>query len=337
MKKFVLLVLVFAMFLAVNILPAGMAAKGSGITVGFVAGDMSADSNAAAYKSFAAYAAKNGWKINLIDCRGQQSSNMSSNMINLVSYGVNAIVVVSGEPSIIQEGVAAADKAKIPVFLEDTDNIGNTIMNATSNQESMGHALAEQAIKKLRSNNPDKKMKNVMLMGNMDLLVHRQRIQAYKDVLEKTKDIKIVGVETINGGDWANSSYDIARTYVTKYGDDLDAILCTWDGLGWGVSRAILDAGFNKNQIFTMGIDGSTKSYDIVRHGDPLVGVIAQNFGGWSTAIGSGIKKIVVEKQDPKKIIPASKTIFVPFQWVDASNVPGPGQGVKFPKYNGLD
>jgi ABC-type sugar transport system substrate-binding protein len=338
MKKFMLIVSVLALFLAVNTLPVGMAAKSTGITVGFVAGDMSADSNAAAYKSFEAFAKKNGWKINLIDCRGEQSSKMSSNIINLVSYGVNAIVVCSGEASIIQEGVVAAEKAKIPVFLEDTENIRNTIVNATSSQQAMGTALAEQAVKKLRSNNPAKKTKNILIIGNMDLLVHRQRIEAYKEVLEspKNKDMHIVGVEAINGADWANSSYNIARTYIIKYGDELDAILCTWDGLGWGVSRAILDAGYNKKQIFTMGIDGSAKSYDLIRKGDPLVGVISQDFGGWSTAIGSAIKKVVVEKKDPKKVIPESRTIYVPFQWVDESNVPAPGKSVKYKKYNGI-
>ncbi|HBE79068.1 MAG TPA: hypothetical protein DDW65_15035, partial [Firmicutes bacterium] len=63
MKKLLLVVMIFALLLTVNIFPAGMAAKQEGITVGFVAGDMSADSNSAAYKSFEAYASKNGWKV----------------------------------------------------------------------------------------------------------------------------------------------------------------------------------------------------------------------------------------------------------------------------------
>jgi ribose transport system substrate-binding protein len=311
--------------------PTPSQAAGKPLKIGFVAIDMSADSISAAYKALKETADANGWTINLADCQGTVAK-MSSNMINMVSWKADAIVVCGGEPSVIQEGVAAADKAKIPVFLQDTGNIGDTVVNATSNGWAMGAYLASQAMDRVRINHPNKKVKNILIMGNLDLFVHRQRIQMYKAVLESPeyKDIKIVGVEAINPTDWAGSSYDIARTYLTKYGKDLDAILCTWDGLSWGVSRAIQDAGYTKDDVFTMGIDGSAKSYDLIRKGDPLVAVVAQDFGGWSKATASAIKKILVEGKDPKAVIPASRTVFVPFKWVDSTNVPPPGQGVKF-------
>jgi ABC-type sugar transport system substrate-binding protein len=85
-----------------------------------------------------------------------------------------------------------------------------------------------------------------------------------------------------------------------------------------------------------MGIDGSAKSYDMIRKGDPLVGVVAQDFGGWSKMIASAIDRIVVQKQDPKRVIPASRTFFVPYAWVDETNVPEQGKNVKF-DFNGLD
>ena len=321
----------FLLALCALVAPAPSHAAGKPLKIGFVAIDMSADSISTAYKSLKEIADQNGWTMNLADCQGTVAK-MSSNMINMVTWKADAIVVSGGEPSVIQEGVAAADKAKIPVFLQDTGNIGDTIVNATSNGWAMGAYLASQAMDKMRINHPNKKVKNVLIMGNLDLFVHRQRIQMYKAVVESPeyKDMKVVGIEAINPTDWAGSSYDIARTYLTKYGKDLDAILCTWDGLSWGVSRAIIDAGYTKDDVFTMGIDGSAKTYDLIRKGDPLVGVVAQDFGGWSRSTASAIKKILVEGKDPKTVIPASRTVFVPFKWVDGTNVPAPGQGVKF-------
>lgn len=320
----------FLLVLCALAVPTPSHAAGKPLKIGFVAIDMSADSISAAHKELKDYAAQNGWTVNLADCQGTVAK-MSSNIINMVSWKADAVVVSGGESSVIQEGVAAASKAGIPVFLQDTGNIGDTVMNATSNGWAMGAYLASQALDKMRINHPSKKVKNVLIMGNLDLFVHRQRIQMYKAVLESPehKDIKIVGVEAINPTDWAGSSYDIARTYLTKFGKDLDAILCTWDGLSWGVARAILDAGYTRDDVFTMGIDGSAKSYDLIRKGDPLVGVVAQDFGGWSRATGDAIKQILVEGKDRKSVIPASRTVFVPFKWVDGTNVPAPGQGIK--------
>jgi ABC-type sugar transport system substrate-binding protein len=306
-------------------------AQSNAIKVGFVAIDMSADSISTAYKAMKEFGDKNRWQINLADCQGSVS-RMSSNIINMVSWRADAIVVCGGEASVIQEGVAAADRARIPVFLEDTNNIGSTVSNATSNGWAMGAYLASQAMDRLRINKPNKAVKNVLIMGNLDLFVHRQRIQMYRAVLESPeyRDIKVIAVEAINPTDWAGSSYDIARTYLTKFGRDLDAILTTWDGLSWGVSRAILDAGFNKDQCFTMGIDGSARSYDMIRRGEPLVGVVAQDFGGWSSITAAAIQRIVVNKVPASRVIPVSKTFFVPYKWVDETNVPASGQMVKF-------
>ena len=307
------------------------------LKVGFVAIDMSADSINTAYKGLKEYADKQGWQVNLADCQGVVAK-MSGFMINMVDWGAKAIVVSGGEASFIEEGVSAADKAKVPVFLEDTENTGNTIVNATTNGWEMGARLASEAVNKMRIYKPNKKVHNVLIISNKDLFVHRQRVQMYKAVLTSpdNPDMRVVGDEAINPADWANSSYDIAKTYITKYGDDLDAILATWDGLCWGISRAIQDAGFSRQQIFTMGIDGSPKTYDLIRNGDPMVGVVAQDFFGWSRGIGSAIDKMVVEKMDPKRFIPASKTIFIPYKWIDETNVPAAGQSFKS-NYAGLD
>ena len=131
--------------LCAGLAPAPSFAAGKQLKVGFVAIDMSADSISAAYKGLKDFADANGWTVNLADCQGTVAK-MSSNMINLVSWKADAIVVAGGEPSVIQEGVAAADKAKIPVFLEDTGNIGDTVVNATSNGWAMGAYLASQAM-----------------------------------------------------------------------------------------------------------------------------------------------------------------------------------------------
>jgi ribose transport system substrate-binding protein len=304
------------------------------IKVGYIASNMAADSNVAAYAGMVDYAEREGWEIELIDCQGD-ITKFSPNIINFVSKGVDAIALCCSEKSLIEEGVAAASKAGIPVFLSDTENIGDTIVNGTSNCWAMGALLGSQVIDRIRAMKPEGG--NVALIGMPDLYVHRQRLQMMEAVFNspENEDINILAVEACDVSNWPTVPYEIARNWITQYGNDLDAIIGTWDGIGWGVSRAVLDSGMTKDDIFTMSIDGSDQTYDLIRRGDPFVGVIAQNFSGWSEVVGDAIKAIVVEGRDPEEVVPVSRTVYVPYKWVDSTNVPAKGEGVEF-GYEGL-
>ena len=306
------------------------------LKVGFVAANMGADSNVLAYQGMKDYCERMGWEIQLIDCEAD-ITRYSSNMINLISAKVDAIVLTCGEKTLIEEGVVAAEKAGIPVFLSDTENVGNTIVNGTSNCWAMGAFLASQTVDRMRTMDPDKKVHNVCIIGMPDLYVHRQRQQMMEALFNspENKDVHILATETCTVANWSSAPYDIVKAWIAKYGDEIDAILGTWDGIGWGASRAIADSGMTKDNIFTMAIDGSEQTYDLIRRGDPFVGVIAQNFAGWSEVDGDAILAVVVEGKDPKDVVPPSRTVYVPYKWVDATNVPAKGEGVEF-NYIGL-
>ena len=306
------------------------------IKVGFIANNMQADSNVLAAKGMEDYCKRMGWDYQLIDSQGDLTK-LSANIINFVSAKMDAIVLTCGEKTLIAEGVAAAEKAGIPVFLSDTENIGNTIVNGTSNCWAMGAFLASQTVDRMRAMDPDKKVHNVAIIGMPDLYVHRQRQQMMEAVFNspENKDVKILVTETCSVSNWQTAPYDIVKVWISKYGDDLDAIMGTWDGIGWGASRAIADSGMTKDNIFTMAIDGSEQTYDLIRKGDPFVGVIAQNFAGWSEVDGDAIQAVVVEGKDPKDVVPPSRTVYVPYKWIDATNVPAKGESVVF-DYKGL-
>lgn len=331
MKKALIILLLTILLISVFTF-AGFA---KAIKVGFVAANMGADSNVLAYQGMKDYCERMGWDLQLIDCEAD-ITRYSSNMINLISNKVDAIVLTCGEKTLIEEGVVAAEKAGIPVFLSDTENIGSTIVNATSNCWAMGSFLASHAIDRMRALHPGEKY-NVCIIGMPDLYVHRQRKQMMEAVFNspENKDVNILAVESCTVANWSSVPYDIVKAWIAKYGDEIDCILGTWDGISWGISRAIADSGFTKDDMFTMSIDGSEQTYDLMRRGDPFVGVIAQNFAGWSEVDGDAIQAVVVEGKDPKDVVPPSRTVYVPYKWVDATNVPEKGEGIDF-NYIGL-
>jgi len=176
MKKALIILLLTILLISVFTF-AGFA---KAIKVGFVAANMGADSNVLAYQGMKDYCERMGWDLQLIDCEAD-ITRYSSNMINLISNKVDAIVLTCGEKTLIEEGVVAAEKAGIPVFLSDTENIGSTIVNATSNCWAMGSFLASHAIDRMRALHPGEKY-NVCIIGMPDLYVHRQRKQMMEAV-----------------------------------------------------------------------------------------------------------------------------------------------------------
>lgn len=304
------------------------AAKNKQITVGIVVMNMGGDSNVLCYEGFMAYAKEKGWKVNMADCQGD-TTKMSELMINFVSQGVDAICVVCGEKTIIEMGVAAAEKAGIPVFLADTENIRSTVVNGTSNCWAMGAYLGSQMIDRIRATRKGNGPSYVAIIGMSDLYVHRQRQQMLEAIINSPEnpDIELLATENVTVANWQTASYDIAKAWIAKYGNKLSAIIGTWDGISWGIARAIVDSGYTKDDIFTMSIDGSEQTYDMIRKGMPFVGVIAQDFAGWARVMGDAIQAVVVEGKDPKTVVPPSRTVYVPYVWVDETNVPAPGHG----------
>ncbi len=303
-------------------------AQNKPLTIGYVTMNMGGDSNVLAYQGFMEYANEKGWKVNLADCQGD-STKMSEYMLNFISQDVDAICVVCGEKSIIDMGVAAAEKAGIPVFLADTENIRSTIVNGTSNCWAMGAYLGSEMIDRIRATRSDDGPSYVAIIGMSDLYVHRQRQQMFEAIVASPEnpDIELLATENVTVMNWQTASYDIAKAWIARYGDQLSAIVGTWDGISWGIARAIVDSGYTRDEIFTMSIDGSEQTYDMIRQGMPFVGVIAQDFGGWAKVMGNAIQAIVVEGKAAEDVVPMSRTVYVPYVWVDETNVPEPGHG----------
>ena len=325
MKKLVLPFLIVVVLMIVSSI-----ALAENITVGVVVRGLTSDSNSIAAMALKDYAEENGWKVIIADCE-EYTERMPGKMKDFIALGVDAIVCICGDPSIIDEGVEAAEEAGIPVFLEDIQNIRNTMVDVTSNNWTMGALLGSQVV--------DRVMKNtngaggdIIMIGMPDFHVLRVREQMCKSIFTSPENpnINLLDYQIINSANWQDESYEMARVMLTKYGDRIKAIIGSFDGNSWGAARAIADAGYTKDQIFSMGIDGSEQSYDLIRRGTPFVGTVAQDFAGWSRIVVDIIKKVVVEGKDPSEVIPVSKIAYCPFKFIDESNVPAKGESVDF-------
>ena len=291
------------------------------LKIGYVSMMMAADSNARAYDAFEKAAGANGWEVFLTDAAGD-IVKVAEGVQNYVGQGVDVIVVTCGEIEPIKDGLAAAKEAGIPVFCMDTgiDEEGAVVVNVTSNCWAMGAEVGAQMVNRLNRKG------NVCIINMPTLYVHRYRNDTAQAVFnsDDNPDIHILATEAVTVADW-DTSYDIMSAWITQYGNEIDAVFGTWDGISWGVSDAIEDAGFTKEDMFTMSIDGTDKAYDIMRRGGPFVGVVAQDFGGWATTTADIIDKVVVQGLSKDDVVPESRVIYIPYKWIDSTNVPPEG------------
>ena len=292
------------------------------LRIGYVSMMMAADSNARAYDAFEIAAEAKGWKVFLTDAAGD-IVKVGDAVMNYVGQDVDAIVIVCAEISPIQDGLDAAQAANIPVFCMDTgtDEDGAVVANVTSNCWAMGAEVAAQMVNRLGGKG------NVCIIDMPTLYVHRYRADTARAVFESADnpDIHILAVESVTVANWESGSYEIMTNWLTKYGDEIDAVFGTWDGICWNVSKATADAGFGPDNVFAMSIDGTIQTYDMIRNGEPFVGVVAQSFGGWASKTAELIDDILVQGKSAESVVPPSRTIYIPHKWIDGTNVPPSG------------
>lgn len=292
------------------------------LKVGYVTMMMAADSNSRAYDAFIKESDRLGWEVFITDAAGD-IVKVSDGIQNYVGQQVDVIIVCCAEITPIKDGLMAAKKSGIPVFCMDTgvDTEGAVVANVTSNCWSMGAEVASHIVDHLNGTG------NVCIIDIPTLNVHRYRADMARAVFNSPDNpgINILAEDSVTVANWEAGSYEIMTAWLTKYGDEIDAVFGTWDGIGWSVSKASADAGYTKDDIITMSIDGTTQTYDMIRNGEPFIGVAAQNFGGWAVKTAELIDSIVVQGMPAESVVPDSKVIYIPHKWIDKTNVPPVG------------
>lgn len=222
-----------------------------------------------------------GWTVTVTDTQNDFAA-LASRMEDLVTRGVDAIVIVSADPSQITDQVKAADDAGIPVFGCDSGFIDGITVNATSDNAQMSTLISEYLFEQMGDE------------GNLVILGHRPhpgllvRMDTLTELLEDHPNINTVieqHVEVPNPID--NAKTDMDNILLANQGEGaISAVWCGWDEAAIGAVQAIQDAG--REGIIVTGIDGNEQAIKMIDDGTALIATIEQNF--------TGMAEIVVEQ-----------------------------------------
>lgn len=133
---------------------------------------------------------------------------------------------------------------------------------------------------------------------------------------------------------YTDELYSVASNWITKYGNDLDYIWVCWDLGAITVARAMAEKGYTEKDMFTVGIDGGSQPWAVLREGKiPFVASLAEPFEYQVHMIMETVKQCQVDNilpGDPGSIVPGSgfySTDNMTFI-VDKNNVPAVGANI---------
>ncbi len=199
---------------------------------------------------------------------------------------VDAIVIVSADPSLIEPQIKEASDAGIPIFGCDSGYISTMQMNATSDNYQMGEMISKYLFDMMNGT------------GTVVHLTHRphpgvvQRTLAMVEVLKDYPNITLLSEHHVGVPNQINNAKDIVENLLTTYPTkgSISAILCGWDEPAIGATQALMEAG--RDEVLVVGVDGNEQAVNLINQGTNLIATLKQDF--------EGMAQIVVDEIDKK-------------------------------------
>ena len=147
----------------------------------------------------------------------------------------------------------------------------------------------------------------VVIEGPMGQSAQLQRIEGITNVLKDYTNIKIIAQNTAN---WSRSeAMTLMETWITTYGDEIDAVVSENDEMALGAREAIEAAGMD---IPCIGIDGITDAVTAVSNGKMIASDFQNAEGQITGALETAVKCVNGEDFE--------KEVWIPFEMITPDN-----------------
>ena len=217
-------------------------------------------------------------------------------MINLINQEVDAIILNNLPMEPLADLIIQARQEGIGVYNNDSQLMGGCITNAT-----MPNGVTSMEMFYLVGNLM-KWNANILFNNLRALQVHPERAdpaialcgRAYPGmIMLDEQDVELAGAAH------TQQVYDFTRVWLTRFGEEIDVIFCTWDGAAAGAAEAIIASGIEK-EILVTGIDGGSRTWAYIRDpNSPFKYSYAQPFELYTHKLCKLIDQLQVEGLQP--------------------------------------
>jgi ribose transport system substrate-binding protein len=261
------------------------------------------------------------WNINLSDAKGDPGE-LVSQMQNAVTANVDAIVVLFGTLTAAHAALETVKSSKIPFFSIDSGWQAPAIADLTTNNYVMGGQYSQYLVDRFLGAGKES-AKVATIIANFHHGT-RKRGKVFETVLSENSWIQQVDSRVIQYSGFYETTQNTVNDWLTRFGDELDAIWCPWDEPAMAASEAIVSKGL-QDKIFVVGADGHPTALQRMRDGGekwPQKATCAQAFELWGAYCTWLINEIVGKGGDVKKLVPVPIVEFPAPLIINGVNVP---------------
>lgn len=275
------------------------------LAVAFLAQQMSAQSDQHSLASFQKFVKDNKlpWDVQVQDAKGDPGT-LSGMMSNAATAKVDAMIVAYGTLTAAQGALQDVQRSGVPLFTLDSGYFAPAVCDITSNNFVMGGLMSEYMVSRLQG--LGKPSANICAVYANFHHGTRNRGQTLDAVLSDNKQIKVLDKVIIEYTGFYEKTLNTTQNWLSRFGEDIDAIWCPWDEPAEAASQAIQAGGGSKN-IFTVGADGTENAITkMAQPNYPQVVTVAQAFELWSPMAAYFIAQIVAEGKSVKDVVPGT-------------------------------
>ena len=264
-------------------------------------------------KGVQAEAAAEHATVVIADQKSSQQAQVSGSS-DLINQSISALIVSPVEPNALPATVTAAHAAKIPVIIGDVGAKGDYDLFILSNNLKGGALAADLMEKKLKAKGGTQEIGIITLHPGSNVGV--DRVKGFKDEIAKFPNIKVVA--ELNGNDAIKEANDATANMLAAH-PNIAGIYAANDNEAQGAIAAIQGAGKKPSDFVIIGFDGSPGAIEAIAAGTQTATVAQDPYAQGRLAVKSALA--LLNGQALHFDDPATKTITVPVELVDASNL----------------
>lgn len=300
------------------------------ITVGYLSAELTNESSQRFWQQMQNEAEGRGWKLIYDTNATNEPEKERTAFQRILSQDPDVIIICIMDLPPIADLIVEARKKGIGVYsVAIADLVPGVLVDVSDSPGAMAATITEYAIAR--------KSGQGKVVGFIDFWAPRgQRRDVVASALLENGGWSFDRFEHVmlTSDGYMDQIYSVSSQWATKYGKDLSLIWACWDSGAWTAARAAAEKGLTKDTFFTVGIDGGSVCWGIIRDGKiPFVGSLAEPFEYILHTACEAIKNAQIDGVAPGSsgsLIPASRIIFTNDKtvFIDESNVPAVGTNI---------
>ncbi|NMB32643.1 MAG: substrate-binding domain-containing protein [Clostridium sp.] len=295
------------------------------VVVGYVYLQSGSESVMRQYQQVKIEAKHRNWK--LVEACGTSDEMLRNGFNNLINQNVDVIIIGNVSTRPLEDLIVKARGKGIGVYNIDAEMRPGVIANCTQPNGVAALELFYWLGERMNWKG------TFAVITVPSIQVNIERTAPVTALIEEVfPGLEKLGEEYVNPNEPVmDQAFNYSKRWITKHGDKLDIIFSSWDGGAQGAANAIMQAGY-EGKVATVGIDGGSNTWAMIRKGTPFIASYAQPFELYTHSIFELVNQIQVKGLNPGdkgcSISGYGSTLYERGYIVHTQNVPQPGQSV---------